>query len=420
MSVTTVHQRIRRDAAWLLAGYAITAGSGFLFWIVAAVMIPSSELGHDAAVISIFSAAAAFSSTGVASALVVMLPPSGQAAQTLWRHARRMILLLSIGAGVIAGLLVSRFELASAPAIPTVVAITGATVIWAMFNTQTQVLTGLGDVPMTLWVNGPTNVAKLIATALISGVLAAYHPVVLATLAPAAVAVAVTLGYLIPRAMRRHLAEAEPVSWDREFRRRFDHFAAVNTAAIGVVLAVNLSIGFFVTVLSSPSQGALFAIAFQFGVALDLIAVGAATSLAKHRAGATVDREIVTHLWRRVAGQVAIAGVAAVGLVVAMFTFLGGDYQPATGATLVAMLATASGLRAVYDLWAAAMRAQHRVAPVLVGNLGGAAVVAVLTVVLVPHGGALGGAAAVLCGAAVVGVAGALGVSRLPLAGGLR
>ena len=107
-----VRARVSRDSLWLASGYAATAGSGFVFWLLAAVWIPQSQLGIEASVLAAVMAAAALASNGPGSALVVMLPLGGPAARETLRRALAatavLALVLGIGAGaLVAGLLPS-------------------------------------------------------------------------------------------------------------------------------------------------------------------------------------------------------------------------------------------------------------------------------------------------------------------------
>ena len=414
-SVDTVQRRITGDALWLFSGYAVTAGSGFVFWILAAIWIPRVELGVSASILSIVMAAAALASNGPGSSLVVMLPFGGPAARTILVRGYAATAGLAAALGLIGGVFVASLLPTETPA-PTIIVSTAVfTIIWALFNTQTLALAGAGDARSTLLINGTANIAKL---ALLSGfVLLAVrvpHLLVVATLLPAAAAVTVSMALLVPRALRRQDSAAPSARrWDRGLARTFRVFSIQNTVAVGVVLSVGLSLSFAVTILSSPSEGAVFAIAFQFGAALDLLGVGVATSLAR---SATTRFEASAGLARGYAWKIVLC-VFVLGTIVTliapvMFSLLGRDYEPLYGMAVVGALAAASAIRPGYDLWSALSRARHRVVPVLVGNAIYVAVLLILVFALVPRLGALGAATAVACGAVALAVIGAVGLHR--------
>ncbi|WP_345751781.1 hypothetical protein [Microbacterium rhizophilus] len=412
---TATRSAISRDAAWLFAGYALTSGSGFVFWVAAAILIPQSALGVQASLLAIITAAAAFASIGPGSALIVLLPAGGPAAATVLSRALLVTAAAAVVAGTAAGALASAFLLTDeAPA--TVIALVAlATVAWALFNVQTQALAGAGNARSTAWVNGAASVGKLV---LLLGVaaLAPQLPLllVIATLVPATGAMILSATVLAPRAIARlRGAAAGARTWGPELARSFSRFTLQNTVATGLVLALGLSLSFLVTVLSSAEQGAVFALTYQVAVALDLVGVGVATSLARN---ASIDYDVSERVTRGLSGRVSLIvlglGAVATGATPLLLSFLGEGYDAAQGAVIVAALAAASVLRPGYDLWSALMRARQRVAPVILGNVVWCAIVLAGCLTLVPPLGALGAALAILAGAVALAVFGLLASAR--------
>lgn len=412
-----LRKRITRDSLWLFSGYAATAGSGFVFWLLAALWIPQAELGVDASILAMIFAAAALASNGPGCALVVMLPHGGTtAAAVLWR-GYGITAGLAAAFGVVAGILVSAFLLRDAPPIAVVAGVASSTVVWALFNLQTQALAGAGDARATLFVNAAANVAKLSLLFLFAvpwGTLE--DALVMATILPAIVAVVISISFLVPRALRREeRAGVQGRPWTAELAKTFRLFVAQNALAVGVVLGIGMSLSFFVTVLSTPTEGAVFAIAFQFGAVLDLVGVGVATALARSASthfGVTADLAR-GYVWK-VVGAVAALGLAVTLATPVMFLVLGRGYQPLYGMAVVGALALASLIRPGYDLWSALVRAQQRVLPVLVSNVAYVVVVLCAVLLLAPRFGALGAALAVVLAATVLGIIGAVGIHRLP------
>ena len=416
-------RRVDRDTAWLLAGYAVTAGSGAVFWILVARLIPPAQLGIDTAILSVIMAAAAIASTGIGNGLLVTFSIAGSGRRSLLRTATSLVVGCSAVAGVIGGVLVGvllpvRFE----PAV-TIPAVTVGTMLWALFALQSPALTGLGKARWTLFVNGPVNLAKLaVLPVLVITAGAAAHPAVLATLAPAAVATIVVSGWLLPRLAERRSTDeralpgtsriAAPIA---EVRKTFLAYVLRDGPATGLSVAVGLSLAFLVTVFAGPAEGALFALCYQFSIVLDLVAVGFGTSLAVHASGTVGSgRAVAFRTWARIAAIVAVSATALICASPLLFALLGGFYGD-SGIPVLAMLVIACLLRTPYGVWCSLLRAEHRASVVLIANSIEAALILPLVIVLAGTEGAQGAAAAVLLVAVALGVAGTIGLWGPPL-----
>lgn len=408
-----VRSRVTRDSLWLVSGYAATAGSGFVFWLLAAVWIPQSQLGVDASVLAIIMAAAALASNGPGSALIVMLPLGGPAAREVLRRALLSTAALALLFGAVGGVVVAIFLPTHLTALQAIGTVTIAAIVWAMFNLQTQALAGASDAKGTLIVNGTANLLKLaLLGVLATGTTVPPLLLVIATIAPAAAMAALSLSLFVPRALRRDdQLTGSSRAWDADLSRTFVRFAIQNAVAIGLVLCAGLSISFLVTTLSTPAEGAIFAIAFQFSVALDLIGVAVATALARSAVGAFAPAaELARGYAIKVSLAVAALGVGATVLTPVMFLLLGRGYPPLYGMAVVGILATASAVRPGYDIWSALSRARHRVRPVLAGNAIWVLVLFGLVALLVPHWGALGASVAAAGAAVVLAAIGTIGI----------
>ncbi len=409
----SVRARVSRDSLWLASGYAATAGSGFVFWLLAAVWIPQSQLGIEASVLAAAMAAAALASNGPGSALVVMLPLGGPAARETLRRALTVTAALALVCGVVAGALVAGLLPSMLPPVWTVCVVATCAVAWALFNVQAQALAGASDARATLLVNGSANLLKLGLLALLAfGAPATPLVLVLATILPAIAMTTLSLAVLIPRALRRDDRRSGSVRrWDGDLARAFRRFAFQNAIAVGIVMCAGLSLSFLVTALASPVEGAIFAIAFQFSVTLDLVGVAVATALARSAVGAFAHTAELAHGYAlRVSLAVGALGVAAAIATPLMFLLLGRGYPPLYGMAVVGILAAASAIRPGYDLWSALSRARHRVRPVLVGNAVWVLTLLGFTLLLVPRWGALGASTAVACAALVLTVIGTVGL----------
>ncbi len=419
-AAATVGRAIRNDSLWLFSGYAATAAVGFVFWIVAALRVPAEVLGADAALISVFTAAAAITSSGIGSAMVVMLPIAGTHRPGLVRIAYLATVVIGLVAGVIAGVVAAvALPDAGIPAGVLVALVAVMTTVWAAFNVQDQVLTGLNAARWTLFLNGPANLAKLLLTVVLTvPVLAVAHPVVFATILPAAVAAVLTVTWLVPRLLRKPVAAVATdvvegpteAGWLAALRA----FALRDTAAIGVLLGVGLLTPFLVTVLAGPAQGALYALAYQISIALDLVTNGVSTALAKNSSGARrTGVDLSGRLLGRVLVVVALAAAAITAVTPFAFGLLGRGYDPKQATLVIGLLSLGCVVRSPYGIWSSLMRAHQRITPVLLGNASTAVVLVGLVIVGVPVAGAAGAASAMLVSGLWMGTFGLIGLRRL-------
>lgn len=415
-AVRSMGARVTRDTLWLTSGYAVTSLSGFVFWVLAAAWLPPAQLGVEASILSAVMAAAALASNGPGCALVVMLPLGGAAARSALRRAYATTALLALPLGLLASVPAIVFLPRDASPVATVATVVVGTLVWALFNLQTQALAGASDARATLIVNGSVNLLKLGLFAVIAIALPGVpEPLVVATLVPAAIGVLAGVLVFVPRALRREqMRHPSDRRWDAGLARTFRVFTAQNAVAVGLVLCVGLSLPFLVTVLSSPEQGAVFAIAYQFGVALDLVGVAVATALARSAVGDfATGLRVAVALVAKVSLAVAAFGLAATLAAPILFAVVGRDYSPWYGVAVVGALALASAIRPGYDIWSALVRAQHHARPVLLGNALAVAIVLGGMFLLAPALGALGAALCTLAAASALAVIGVVGLRRL-------
>lgn len=408
---SAVSRGVRRESAWLFAGYVLTAAIGFVFWIVAARTLPAATLGVDAGLLSLVTAAAAFASSGLGTAMVVMLGHGGGAA--LVRRASQVAVGLGalLGAGV--GVAAHAFIVPDLPIGLVIAVMSASCAVWSLMTLQGQALTGYGRAPLTVAVNGPANLGKLLLLAAASaGILAIPHVAFLSTIVPAAIAVAVVGLVLLPRVGRRHEASRTSAPPLPAGTPGFAGYAARDTVALGLTLGLGLSLTFFVTVLAGPAAGALFSIAYQYAMLLDLVTASVSTALSR---GASTDADLhgqAFSLWLRTAAVVAVAAILAVGVSPVVFELMGPSYDVGTGVAVVAAFAGGSVARCGYELWCGLQRARRRAGRIIAWNAVGAAVALLVVFLAVPQIGALGGALGALAHGVVLGLVGAVGLRR--------
>ncbi|TXK17100.1 lipopolysaccharide biosynthesis protein [Homoserinibacter sp. GY 40078] len=395
---------IARESLWLFGGYALNAALGFVFWIVAARLLTPAELGHDAALVSIITAASAVASSGVGTALVVML--AGTDRSQVLRRSYLVTAGLAGALGIVAGLLAHRFIVPDAPFGVVVVAIAALCVGWSIFTIQGQALAGLDRAPLTVAVTAPVTAAKLGVVVVVGAfALSVPHVVLVASFGPAILATIVVGVWLLPRAVNgRAPIELPPHPIG------YGSYVTRDTLAIGTVLGVNLSLAFLVTALAGPEQGAVFSIAFPLGTALDLVAVSVATALARRAATDASGHGAGFGVWVRLVGVVALGALAASAAAPVVFALLGPAYDARAGIATIVLLVVACVLRSGYTIWTALLRARRLVGRVAGWNAVTAAVVVAVSFWLVPTWGSVGAAVGVLAASFVSCAAGAVGL----------
>jgi O-antigen/teichoic acid export membrane protein len=272
---------------------------------------------------------------------------------------------------------------------------------------------------MALWVNAPANILKLgLLPAIVVVFGTSNHPLVVAAVVPALIAVIVVNVAVLPRALGRRdraldaapSAVAPPTFAD--LRAKFIAFTVRDGASSTLNLGVGLSLSFIVTALAGPAQGAVFAICYQIGLVLDLVVIGVSGSLTINSAGGDSGGQIAFRMWRRV---LLIVSVIAAVLIVGSPVLLGifGEYYVANdGAVVMSLLVVGSVVRTAFEVWTGLMRAQHRTTELLIWNAVGAAVLLPAVFILTPILGAIGAAIGVLLSTVVLAVVGVTGLIK--------
>lgn len=430
---TTLARRVTVDSIWILSGYAVTSGAGFLFWVLAARLIPPRELGVETAVYSLITAAAAIAASGVGNALLVMLPRPEWSPRALLRLGVCTAVGIAVVTGLTAGILATTVLDTGQPPWLTVLAVGLAVVAWALFVVKDPVLTAVGQARLTLLVNGPVNLIKLaLLPAFVFAGFSVANPFLFAAVAPALVAVLLVYGLLIPKLFSRFGdragSAADPavptpaVAPDASANRRsFFAFVLRDGTANGLYLGVLLVLPFLVTALAGAEQGALFALCFQISLVLDLVGIGVGAALATHTAtshagppgtGTDAGSGVAVKIWLRVLAVVSLGAVALVAVAPLLLGALGDFYRAGSGVAIIALLGAGSVLRTSFEIWGATLRARQKTSVVLLCNTVFAALLLPLVIVLAGAFGAVGAAAALLLvtvGLSVAGLVGLLG-----------
>jgi O-antigen/teichoic acid export membrane protein len=409
----TRRRRMAVDSGWILLGYAITSGAGFLFWVLCARVIAPEELGVQTALYSLVTAAASVAACGVGDALLVMLPVSGDSSPLLLRRGVTATIVIAAAAGILAGLLAAAFVPTGVPEPAVVALVTLGTVLWALFVIKDPILQALGRASWATALNAPINIAKLALLPIITLAVAVPSPLLVATGIPVIIAVGVAYVWLVPRAVASTTGQSHAGAWYRDNAAAFRTFAIRAGVAGGLYLGLDLSLPFLVTVMAGPVQGAVFAVCFRFALVLDLIPLAVGASFSSHSASddARGSRSVV-RVWLTVLGLVALAAICLVAASPFVLGFLGSSYLETGGVLLMGILALAAVLRTSYEMWCASLRARHISSPILISSIAQAAALLPLVLLLVPTQGALGAGWALLAVTAALSIVGCVGLIR--------
>jgi O-antigen/teichoic acid export membrane protein len=347
---------------------------------------------------------------------------AGAARGALLRRGYALVVGAALVFGLIAGLLTVALLPSIGPPVWTVVGVTAASVVFSIFVLQDPVLTACGRARWLLAENIPVSLAKLTLLPVLAVLVGSGHnPVVLATVAPAAVAALVVSGVLLPRlvtSMRpvgpadAALADVEGAQWLLANRRTFGIFVLRDGVASAMNLGLLMMLPFVVTAASGAVQGAVFALCLQVSAGLDMVTAGVGVSLTTNVADDPVGGGPVAavQMWKRLFKLVGAAAVLMIlGSPVLLWIF-GQTYLQHDGVLIVAVLAVGGLMRTTFEVWTALLRAQHRTGLLLACTSIGGLSTLVLVAAAAHVGGALGAAVAMTCATAGFSVVGAIGL----------
>jgi O-antigen/teichoic acid export membrane protein len=339
----------------LTGSSALTAGLGFVFWVVIARRTDQATVGSAGVVISALTGLSAIAQVGLGGVLVTYLPTAGP-------RSRGLILLAYGGAVAAALLLAAGFMLAMPLFFPSVTFLHGraaslffvlSVVVWSIFALQDSILTGLRQAVYIPVENAVYGVAKLAVVAL-AGSLTVWS-ILLSWVVPAAILTVPVTILLFHRLLPRHTAipvKVRPLDGWRAYLAR---------DTVGLLCAQGLTVALPVVVLSrlgAESAGA-FAVVWMLSQTLDLLSINMGMSLTVE---GVHDQDRLPAMLRQLRLRIVplVCLVAAIGAVTAPFvlTLFGPGYA-ASGATALAMLLLGSALKSFSILSTYAARARR-------------------------------------------------------------
>jgi O-antigen/teichoic acid export membrane protein len=355
---------LMRGAYSLMLNSVATAVLGLVFWVLAARLRDSRQVGQDSALIASMMGLASVFQLNLANTLTRFLPKAGLRTRR-WVLSAYALAFFATALGALAFVLLVpglsgglRF-LGRSPGLAAV--FVAACALWSIFGLQDAVLTALRRapwVPLENAIYGGLKVALLGALAW----LALAHAVFLAWVLPMVLLLA-PVNYMIfrrfiPAHVRRHpevrpLAELLPARGLRRFLAA-DYLGSVAQQA-ALVLPTLLVIA-----LLGSSANAYFYVPFMLVTSFDTLFFNPSVALVVEGAFAPGSAaELVGRIVMRI-GRIVLPGVLVLVLAAPLLLLPFGSAYSAHGAATMRVLALASVFRIAVSLFAAVARVEGR------------------------------------------------------------
>jgi O-antigen/teichoic acid export membrane protein len=356
-------RHLLRGGYSLLANTAVTSVLGMGFWVAAARLFSSVEVGRDTVLISVMIELSTVCQLNMGNGIVRFLPDFGA------RSARALGAVYGLSGAV--ALVVGSVFVLVAPGLSHELAYLGgdatlavgfvaALVLWGVFALQDAALMATRRAPWVPVENGLFGALKLVALPLMLA-LGAVNGVFLAWVLPMALLLIPVNLLVFRRAIPTHLAGApRESSIVRLGPRRVARFLAQDYLASVFTQATLTVLPLLVIAILGARQSAYFAMPFTIAMAFDTFAYSACTSLVVE---ATLDRERLRALTKVFARRVLALLVPAAALLsvaapLVMLPF--GHAYAEHGAGVLRLLMCASIFRIAIALFSAVARVQGR------------------------------------------------------------
>jgi O-antigen/teichoic acid export membrane protein len=347
----------------LLANTGLSAILGMAFWVLAARVYPTAQVGRDTVLIAVMLELSTICQLNLGNAIVRFLPDlgAGSARALAGAYALSASAALALGGAFVvavphltAGLGDLRH---SAPlAVGFVLALT----LWGIFTLQDQALTATRRAHWIPVENVGFGAMKLAALAVLAG-SGLRHALFLAWTAPMLLLLAPVNALLFSRAIPERAGELHGEATLTRIGARSaasflgaDYLASVLTQATLTIMPL--------VVLSTlgARQAAYFAMPFTIVLAFDTFAYGACSSLVVEGSLAPQRLGSLSRLFlaRVLAPVIPLAALLAIGAPLVLLPF--GSAYAVHGAGLLALMMLGSVFRAILALFSAIARVQRR------------------------------------------------------------
>lgn len=354
-------RHLLRGAYSLLANTAVTSALGMVFWVAAARLYTTVQVGRDTVLISVMIELSTVCQLNMGNGIARFLPDLGtRGARALGAvYALTALVALAVGAAFVL-LAPGISQQLSYLGHETVLAVgfVAALVLWGLFTLQDAALTATRQAPTVPFKNGIFGALKLAALPALLAAGAANGVFLAWTLPMALLLVPVNL-FVFRRALPRHLAgglrESSIARIGAGRVARFlaqDYLASVFTQATLTVLPL------LVIAILGAQQSAYFAMPFTIVLAFDTFVYSACTSLVVE---ATLDHEslpALTRVFTRRVLALLMPAAALLALAAPLVMLPFGHLYAEHGATALRLLLCGSVFRAVVALFSAVSRAQ--------------------------------------------------------------
>ncbi len=351
---------LMRSAYSLMLNSVATAGLGLLFWVLAARVSGSSEVGRDSALIAAMMTLSSIFQLNLANTVTRFLPRAGPRTRRWILYAYGVAVLATIG-GAIAFVLVAPGIVGGLGFLGAnsalSIAFVCATALWSVFGLQDAVMTALRRAPWVPIENAAFGVLKLALLPALA-LLAFGDAVFVAWMLPM-VLLLVPVNYLIfarfvAAHVRRH-PELRPIGELLPSRRvarflAFDYLGSVSQQA-ALALPTLLVVG-----LLGSTANAWFYVPFMIVTAFDTLFFNPSISLVVEGAFESASAAELLHRIVRRIGKLVAPGVLVLIAAAPLILLPFGSQYSAHGSSVMRLLALASAFRITISLYVAVCR----------------------------------------------------------------
>jgi len=408
-----------RNAYLLMINTGATGVLGLAFWLLAARLYATADVGRATAAYSAMNLLAGFTALSLSGALARFIPQAGKRTGRLVVRGYAVTSVASVALAIPFLLTVDHWgssysELGSLTA---GVAFVASVVAWGIFTMQDIVLIGLRSAHWVAVENGAFGMAKialLVAFATVIPHLGLYA----AWMFPVVVALPLINMLIFRRLVPRHVRltghRVPPTG------RQIGRFLAGDFTGSLCMLATGNLIPVAVALLVSPGANAYFYMAWTVGTTVDLLAVNMATSLTVEGAfdATTLAVNCRAALRRTMLVLLPIVGVMALAAPLILGLF--GRGYAEHGAPILELIVVATLPKTATELYLGALRAQSKSSLIAIVQGGRAVLMIGLALILTSLMGTVGTGVAVLATQLIVVIAILPGLRRILIAGRKR
>lgn len=395
---------LHRNSLYLMTNSGVMAGLGFIFWLVAARLYPTEDVGLGSALISAAMLLSFIGSLSLGYGLIRFLPTAGDQRQGMINSSLSLAALASLIVCIIflAGLPLWSPAFLVVRSNPIFVAAFIVFVVaWAFYSIMSNIFVGFRRAEFTL-ANGIiyslSKVACVAALALLFGVFGIFASWGIAVV----IALAVSFLWFLPRLLPGYRPRP---ALQRQVTNEMFHFSFANYVSMGFWNAPQLILPIMVANLLGATTNAYFFIVWS--VAGLLFAIPTATSVSLFAEGSHQMEYLGRDLLRSLKFTIVLLLPAMVIILVAgdkILLLFGSEYSVG-GAHLLWLLVPSALPVSVNLLYLGVARVQKRLKDIVLIAGGIALGTLVLSFFLLPHMDILGAAVAWLAAQSLVALA---------------